>query len=154
MSALEPRLEEFLRGAEKAMRLEDPWEAFTCYLENLFRTQVGDRGFNDFLSRRFPDSPEAERIHDLVCHQIGDVLTRAQQAGQARPDIALADIVILIWTNGRMIDATRDTAPDGWRRQLRLMLDAYRAERAHPLPEPPMTDSQLYDAMVRLNTAD
>jgi hypothetical protein len=34
------------------------------------------------------------------------------------------------------------------------MLDAYRAERAHPLPEPPMTDEQLYDAMVRLNTVD
>jgi hypothetical protein len=30
------------------------------------------------------------------------------------------------------------------------MLDAYRAERAHPIPEPPMTGEQLYDAMVRL----
>jgi hypothetical protein len=30
------------------------------------------------------------------------------------------------------------------------MLDAFRAERAHPLPEPPMTPSQAYDAMVRL----
>ncbi|MBB4138574.1 hypothetical protein BKA10_000368 [Microbacterium invictum] len=28
------------------------------------------------------------------------------------------------------------------------MLDAYRAARAHPLAEPPMTDAQLYDAMV------
>jgi hypothetical protein len=30
------------------------------------------------------------------------------------------------------------------------MLDAYRAERAHPIPEPPMTGEQLYDAMVHL----
>jgi hypothetical protein len=31
------------------------------------------------------------------------------------------------------------------------MLDAYRAERAHSIPEPPMTDDQLYDAMVHLS---
>ncbi|HET8779523.1 MAG TPA: TetR/AcrR family transcriptional regulator, partial [Agromyces sp.] len=60
-------------------------------------------------------------------------------------------IVNLIWFNGRMIDATSATAPNAWRRQLHLMLDAYRAQRAHPLPEPPMTDQQLYDAMVNLN---
>jgi hypothetical protein len=31
------------------------------------------------------------------------------------------------------------------------MLDAYRAERAHTIPEPAMTDEQLYDAMVHLS---
>ena len=154
LAALEPRLDEFLDGAKKAMEIDDPWEGLVYYLENLFRVQAGDRGFNDFLSRRFPGSPETERIHDEVCRQIDDVLTRAQEAGEARPDITLADIVNLIWFNGRMIDATSTTAPDSWRRQLHLMLDAYRAERAHPLPEPPMTEKQLYDAMVHLNTED
>ena len=89
-----------------------------------------------------------------MCRQIESVLVRAQEAGQARPDIALADIVNLIWSNGRMIDATSTTAPNEWRRQLYLMLDAYRAERAHPIPEPPMTHEQLYDAMVHLGEAN
>jgi hypothetical protein len=31
------------------------------------------------------------------------------------------------------------------------MLDAYRAERAHAIPEPPMTDAQLNDAMVHVS---
>jgi AcrR family transcriptional regulator len=154
MAALEPRLEEFLRGAKKAMETDDPWEGFVYYLENLFRLQAGDRGFNDFLSRRFPGSPDTERIHDQMCRQIEDVLTRAQDAGEVRPDITLADIVNLIWSNGRMIDATSTTAPGAWRRHLYLMLDAYRAERAHPIPEPPMTEEQLYDAMVHLNKVD
>ncbi|WP_022901121.1 TetR/AcrR family transcriptional regulator [Humibacter albus] len=154
VAAFEPRLQEFLEGAEKAMEMDDPWEGFVYYMENLFRAQAGDRGFNDFLSRRFPSSPETERIHDQVCHQIEAVLTRAQEAGKARPDIAMADIVNLIWSNGRMIDATSVTAPNAWRRHLYLMLDAYRAERAHPIPEAPMTDEQLYDAMVQLNKVD
>src|SRR3954447_18386033 len=154
MAAFEPRLKAFLDGADKALKMDDPWEGFVYYLENLFRVQAGDRGFNDFLSRRFPGNAESERIHDQMCQQIEDVLTRAQEAGVARPDITLADIVNLIWSNGRMIDATSTTAPNAWRRQLHLMLDAYRAERPHPIPEPPMTDEQLYDAMVQLSKAD
>src|SRR6195952_4067589 len=153
MAAFQPRLEEFLDGAAKALEIEDPWDAFVSYLENLFRVQAGDRGFNDFLSRRFTDNAETERIHDQMCLQIGDVLTRAQDAGAARPDITQADIVNLIWSTGRMIDATSTTAPNAWRRPLYLMLDAYRAERAHPIPEPPMTSEQLYDGMVQLSKA-
>ena len=154
MAAFKPRLQEFLDGAAKALEMDDPWEGFVCYLENLFGVQAGDRGFNDFLSRRFPGNADTERIHDQMCQQIEDVLTRAQEAGEARPDITQADIVNLIWSNGRMIDATSTTAPNAWRRYLYLMLDAYRAERAHSLPEPPMTEKQLYDAMVHLSKAD
>jgi AcrR family transcriptional regulator len=151
MAAFRPRVQEFLDGANQALELDDPWDGFVSYLENLFRVQAGDRGFNDFLSRRFTDNAETEQIHDQMCQQIEDVLTRAQDAGAARPDITQADIVNLIWSNGRIIDATSATAPNAWRRNLYLMLDAYRAERAHPLPEPPMTDQQLYDAMVHLS---
>ena len=153
LAALKPRLQEFLDGAAKALEMDDPWDGFVCYLENLFAVQAGDRGFNDFLSRRFPGNAETERIHDVMCQQIEDVLTRAQEAGDARPDITQADIVNLIWSNGRIIDATSAKAPTAWRRQLYLMLDAYRAERAHSIPEPPMTDEQLYDAMVQLSQA-
>jgi AcrR family transcriptional regulator len=154
MAAFKPRLEEFLDGANQALEIDDPWDGLVYYLENLFRVQAGDRGFNDFLSRRFTDNAETERIHDQMCRQIEDMLTRAQDAGAARPDITQADIINLIWSNGRIIDATSATAPNAWRRYLYLMLDAYRAERAHPIPEPPMTNDQLYDAMVHLSKAD
>jgi AcrR family transcriptional regulator len=153
LAAFQPRLREFLQDARKALEVDDPWEGFVGYLENLFRLQAGDRGFNDFLSRRFPGNAETESMHDQVCQQIGDVLTRAQDAGRVRPDITLADIVNLIWSSGPMMDATSETAPNAWRRQLHIMLDAYRAERAHPISEPPMTEEQLYDAMVQLNAA-
>jgi len=153
MAAFEPRLHEFLDGAGNALRISDPWDSLVVYLENLFRVQAGDRGFNDFLSRRFPASEEIELIHDQLCQQIEDVLTRAQDAGSARPDITLSDVVNLIWSNGRIIDATSATAPNAWKRHLHLMLDAYRTERAHPIAEPPMTEKQLYDAMVHLSKA-
>lgn len=153
MAALRPRLQEFADGANQVLAMDDPWDSLVAYLEHLFGMQVGDRGFSDFLSRRFTDNAETERMHDEICDQIEDVLTRAQGVGAARPDIALADIVNLVWATGRIIDATATTAPDAWRRNLHLMLDAYRAERAHPIPEPPMSSEQLYDAMVHLRDA-
>ena len=111
MAALRPRLQEYVDGADLALEMHDPWEAFVAYLENLFAVQAGDRGFNDFLSRRFPGNDETEHIHDVMCQQIETVLVRAQAAGKARPDITQADIVNLIWSNGRIIDATSAKGP-------------------------------------------
>jgi hypothetical protein len=60
-----------------------------------------------------------------MCRQSEDLLTRAQEAGEVRPDVTPADIINLIWSDGWMIDATSVTAPNAWRRHLYLMLDAY-----------------------------
>ncbi len=90
-AALRPRLQEFVAGADKATEMEDLWDGFVTHLDNLFAVQAGDRGFNGFLSRRFPGNPETEHIHDVMCQQIEDVLARAQEAGHARTDITRAD---------------------------------------------------------------
>ena len=112
MAALSPRLQEFVDGADgRCADATIRGTAFVAYLENLFAVQAGDRGFNDFLSRRFTGNAETEQIHDVMCQQIEDVLARAQEAGAARPDITQADIVNLIWSNGRIIDATSAKAP-------------------------------------------
>src|SRR5258708_23121827 len=96
MAAFQPRLQQFLDGANKALEMNDPWEGFVYYLEHLFGMQAGDPGFNDFLSRRFTDSAETERIHDAMCQQIVDMLTRAPNAGEARRPITLAAPLHLI----------------------------------------------------------
>jgi AcrR family transcriptional regulator len=72
MAALRPRLQEFVDGADKAVEMDDPWDGFVAYLDNLFAVQAGDRGFNDFLSRRFPGNSETEQIHDLKLTEVVD----------------------------------------------------------------------------------
>ena len=51
-----------------------------------------------------------------------------------------------MWANGRIVEATSRVAPNAWRRHLYLMMDAFRAANRHELPEPPLTDDQLYQA--------
>ena len=40
--------------------------------------------------------------------------------------------------------------PDAWQRHLGLLLDGFRAERAHPLPQPPLSPPKVYRAMLTL----
>jgi AcrR family transcriptional regulator len=134
MAAYEPQLAQLVEYAETALRMQDPLEGFCCYLELLFLLQTDNRGLNDFISTRFPVSARTNPLAGRLCSLIERLLERAKRSGQLRPDIEKADIISLIWANGRIIEATRPTAPHAWRRQLHLMIDAYRADRATHSP--------------------
>jgi hypothetical protein len=103
---------------------------------------------NDLMCTRFPGDARTETLHNRMCDLMKRVILRAQASGEVRPDITNADIVSLMWANGRIIEATSRVAPNAWRRHLSLMMDAFRAANRHELPEPPLTDDQLYQAMA------
>jgi AcrR family transcriptional regulator len=137
--------------AEQALAMDDPWEGFCFYLEETCRLQATDRGLNDALGMRFPRTPALEtarrRLYDLG----GQLITRAQEAGQLRADFTREDLPLVTWANSRILQAVRAAgAPDAWRRHLGFLLDGFRADRAHPLPEPPLTPRQVYRAMLVL----
>ena len=77
---------------------------------------------------------------------------RRWSRGPRRPaacgDVAYEDISVLLWTTGRVVDATRDIAPEFWRRYLALTVDGLRAGAASPLPRPPLTREEHNAAMV------
>ncbi|MFB4301712.1 TetR/AcrR family transcriptional regulator [Actinomadura sp. NTSP31] len=150
-AAFEPKVQELVATAERALAMDDPWEGFCAFLESLFGMQAGDRGFNDLVSMRFPASERTEALHERLYQLIEANLRRAQQHGHVRTDVTEADIITLVWANGRILEATSHTAPHAWRRNLHLMIDAFRAANRHELPEPPLTGEQLYAAMVRLS---
>jgi hypothetical protein len=78
------------------------------------------------------------------------IVARAKDAGVLRADVESSDLVLLTWGIAATADATRDIAPDTWRRHLALLLDGLRPGAAHPLPVPPLTFGQLRDATPRL----
>ena len=135
-------------AAEQALATDDPWEGFASYLEQSCRLQAADRGLNDVMGMRFPRATATEAAKTRLYEVVGQVLDRAQQSGQLRTDLTLA---FLNWANTRILPAVRAAgAPDAWRRYLGLLLDGFRAERAHPLPLPPLSPRQVHRAMVTL----
>ena len=148
------KLATWVAAAEQALSMDDAWEGLCLFLETMCELQTHDRGFNDFASIRLPENAclagQQTRIRDLGVR----IVERAREQGSLRPDLAPEDLAFIIWSHSRIIEATDGIAPHAWRRHLYLMLDGFRAERAHPLPEPPLTPTQLYRAMLRLGGAD
>ena len=65
------------------------------------------------------------------------LIGRAQAEGSVRPDLVVADVVVMLLANSGVLAATGTAAPDAWRRFAALMVDAFRAETGATLPEPP-----------------
>ncbi|MFE5114151.1 TetR/AcrR family transcriptional regulator [Streptomyces sp. NPDC056663] len=151
IAALEPQLNDFFERAEAATR-HDPRRGFRTFLTDLCELQASDRGFSDFVCRRFPASPITEPIHDRICGLASIVLERAQDSGAVRSDVTNGDVMSLLWANSRIIEATDEAAPTAWRRHLRLLLDGFNAPATSDLVDPPLTEAQLYAAMARLST--
>jgi AcrR family transcriptional regulator len=150
-AVLADTLQAHLQVAEQALAMDDPWEGFCLYLEQTLRLQASDRGLNDAMGMRFPRTPALEaarrRLYDLG----GRLIAHAQQAGQLRPDLTYEDLAFVTWANSRILPAVRAAgAPDAWRRHLGFLLDGFRAERASPLPAPPLAPRQVYRAMLVL----
>jgi AcrR family transcriptional regulator len=137
----------FTQVADEALQIEDPWTAFSTFIEKLGERQAENWGLKDLLCRRFPDSKLLEDASRRGRAAVQRLLERAQAEGAVRADVTPEDIEFVFWSNGRILEATRDVAPNAWRRNLALMLDAFRAENASPLPERALTSRELGRAM-------
>ena len=148
------KLATWIAAAEQALSMDNAWDGLCLFLETMCELQARDRGFNDFASIRLPKNAclagQQTRVHDLGVR----IVERAREQGRLRADLVPEDLAFVIWSHSRIIEATDGIAPHAWRRHLYLMLDGFRAERAHPLPEPPLTPEQLYRAMLRLGGGD
>lgn len=150
-AVLADTVEAHITVAERALATDDPWDGFAFYLEKTCRLQAADRGLNDVMGMRFPRATAVEAAKTRLFELVGQVVDRAQQSGQLRADITMEDLAFLNWANARILPAVRAAgAPDAWRRHLGLLLDGFRADRAHPLPVPPLSPPQVHRAMLTL----
>ena len=136
------RAESVSRLAERALAMDDPWEGFVHFVEQVCHMQATDRGYNDLSARSIPQAaptPEHVRGYQLMTQ----VVDRARRSGALRPDFVLSDMAFVTWAITRTIEATAGVEPEAWRRHLALVLDGLRASAAHPLPVPALTPEQV-----------
>jgi AcrR family transcriptional regulator len=140
------RLETMVELARRALADDDPWRGFAGYLTAVCELQAADRGFNEVAARGLPPSPAARRLQEEGQAAIAEMLHRAKRAGALRDDLTVEDLAFVIWGISRTVEMTAGFAPRLWRRHLALLLDGFRAEAAHPLPEPPLSPGQAHTA--------
>ncbi|MFD1277219.1 TetR/AcrR family transcriptional regulator [Streptomyces kaempferi] len=141
---------ELLIAAEEAAAMDDAWEGFCRYLEKLCQLQACDRAFNDLVSARLPLHAASREMHERAKEICVQIMRTAQEQGALRDDVTAQDIAFVIWSQAGIIQATRTVAPRAWLRHLHLMLDAFRTQGAHELPEPPLTSEQADQTLATL----
>lgn len=130
----EDRLEELIANAKRARALDDPWESVIQLLEGYMEIQGGDRSFGPVVLTNAHGRGGLDRARVRLKPIVDEIVARAQQAGVLRPDVTSTDIPMTILSVALLQNASRDVAPDTWRRQLAIILDGLRADRSGTTP--------------------
>jgi AcrR family transcriptional regulator len=143
------KVREFAAASERALGDDDPWRGFRGLVEWIAGMQAEDRGFSQVVCASWPGAPELEALLDAARTDTGALLERAKASGSLRPDFVFSDLVWILMVNSAYLEATREVAPDAWRRYLALMLDALQKRGGDELP-PPLSEEEFEQAMLRL----
>jgi len=139
----------YTAAIDEALADPDPWHGFCTYIERICQMQSDDRGFADVLTMTFPTAKAFEAERRRSATNLSQLLDRAKKTGRLRGDFVHQDVPLILMANAGVITATRDSAPDAWRRLVAYLIQAFAAPAAHPLPDPP-TPGQVYRALIRL----
>jgi AcrR family transcriptional regulator len=145
-AVLEEAFSGLVDAAERAVAEEDAWVGFTGFLEYAIGLHAANHGLKDVIAERAHGARRAEAMRERLRPLVRLMIERAQAQGTLRADFAPEDLPVVFWTSGRVVEVTADVAPEYWRRYLSLLLDGLHAEAATPLPEPPLTPTQLQQA--------
>ena len=143
------RMAAYVAATDEALANPDPWQGFCGYIERVCRMQADDRGFADVLTLTFPTARALEDHRNRAAEALGVLLDRAKESGRLRQDFTHQDVPLILMANAGVVTATRNAAPDAWKRLVGFLIQAFAAEAAQPLPEPP-TPRQMYRALMRL----
>lgn len=146
-ATFEQKAIDYLRAADEALDADDAWEGFRTYIERICAIQAEDRGCTDVLTMTFPTAKRLEVYRKESHKKAAELIERAQKQGALRNDFVTGDLIFILISNGAFLQATRDLAPQAWKRYVALLLDALKAGDTSPLPPPP-TDRQLFRAML------
>jgi AcrR family transcriptional regulator len=148
-AAFTARLAEVAEAAEQACQHSDAWEGFCGFVEWVCATQAADRGLTDLMTTALPTADRVAALRARTAAAFAQLVLRAQGTGKLRSDFVAEDLSLLLLANAGVVVATKDAAPNVWRRLVRLMLEAFGSEDESPLP-PPLTHEQTEQVMRHL----
>jgi AcrR family transcriptional regulator len=144
------KMSDYATAIDDALADPDSWHGLCGFIERVCQMQADDRGFADVLTMTFPTAKALEDERDRSALALAELLDRAKATGRLREDFAHQDVPMILMANAGVVTATRDTAPEAWRRLVGYLLQSFAADAAQPLPEPPTT-TQMYRALMRLS---
>jgi AcrR family transcriptional regulator len=146
-AVFEEHLEQVVTAAEHALDAPDAWQGLLGYLTRIVQMQASDCGLSEILGSHLGTERLVGRARERLRPLVEELISRAQEAGDLRADVVYEDVSVLLWTTGRVVDATRDVAPAFWERYLALVVDGLTTPGISALPQPPLTRAKHAAAM-------
>ena len=126
------RFERLAELARDALANPDPWQSFEDFMRASARIQTEDRALSEVLVSR-PEAMRAAAERVDILSLVGELMSRAQEAGVIRLDANPSDVPMLMCAlAGTFRNPKMD--PD---RYIAISLDGLRAPGRLPLPAPP-----------------
>ncbi len=144
------RAGEIVDAVAAAAAEKEPARALALLVERMVALQLRDPLFKELFTTYPPDEDLVAGLRAEVGRLSEIVLSRARGAGVLRPDFTVADLALLFWSLGPILEATGEVAPRAWRRHVGFVLDGLVPAAASPAPVPPLRDDELAAAMRSL----
>ncbi len=141
----------YVQAADEGLAHPDPWEGFCHYLWRIGEIQASEGQVREFLVMTVPGADMIDLLHFGLLARLQTLIERAQAQGTLRADVVAEDTAFVAWGNLQVLALTARHNPNAWRRHMALMIDGFRAQTAHPIAQPPLSEQELITAMRQLN---
>ncbi|SEG81763.1 DNA-binding transcriptional regulator, AcrR family [Thermomonospora echinospora] len=114
-------------SARAAAADADGWRGLVRYLEDAMDMQANNCGLRGLVMETEPSSPLVVKTRQEITVLVQQMVAKAREQGTLRPDFDATDLTFVQVALAAIMDATRDTDPDLYRRHLKLFLDGMRS---------------------------
>lgn len=142
-AVLEAMYESLLEDATRALGQPDPGTAFQTFFFALSEFQARHRALAEHMATQIDLPVSAQSVRDALRGAIGELVSRAQDAGAIRADIGPADVALLFSGVAHATALAGDLQPVLRQRYVALILDGLRPLEASRLPGEPLDFAQL-----------
>lgn len=140
---------------DKALANPDAWSGFVDYVHDLCAIQADEPMMADVLSGRYPDARRLMEVCRRTVVTAGAIIERAHDSGDLRSDFTGEDLALTFGAIAQLAVAGRQSAPDAWKRSLRIALDGLRTSSVHySLDDVPLTSAQAEHVLSALRAHD
>lgn len=141
-AALAETLIQVTDAAGAALADADAVNGLNDLLTAITRHSVASRGMAEFTVRSGNErSADFQRHTETLREAIEELTTRAQRAGDLRPDVTWRDVAVIAQTAAAATHCLGiEAGEQQWARSLTVMMDGLRSTTPHPLPGAPPQD--------------
>ena len=129
------RFERLAAQAREGLENPDAWEGISSFIRFAAQTQADDRGLCEVMGSR-PDLMDAAARGAGLAEICDQLVRRAQNSGQLRPDLEWQDIPMIACGLGSVTQSAPAPSTGRWPRLVEIILDGLRAPGSRDLPRP------------------